>query len=337
MPVTRDDVARRAGVSAATVSYVINDGPRPVSPETRAKVLRAIEELGYRPSAVARSLRLQRTSTIGLLVPDTSNSYFAELAQGIEQVAFSNGYTVILCHTCYDPQKELEYVDVLYSKRVDGVIFIPATSSLDPIQQLMDRKVPVVVVDRLVSGTRTRSVVVDNFRGGYEATAHLINLGHKRIGCIIRPIYLAHSMDRVRGYKAALRDHGLPVDESCIVKGGFRYADGDRAMQALLALDPPPTAVFAYNDIMAIGAMRAIHTAGLRVPQDVSVVGFDDIDEASYTNPPLTTVAQPKLEMGRKGAELLIEMMQNADSPSDATLTLDVHLVVRQSTGPVPH
>jgi len=335
MAVTRDDVARRAGVSPATVSYVVNDGPRSVSPETRIRVLRAIEELGYQPSAVARSLRLQRTSTIGLIMPDTANPFFAEVARGVEEVGFENGYTVVLCHSNYDLNREMEYVNVLRYKRVDGVIFMPATDDSKPIQRLLDYGIPVVIVDRLVTVEGVGLVVADNFGGGYEATKHLIDLGHRCIGCIIRPAFLAHTTARLQGYKAALKERDLPCEEQYIVKGGFRFTDGEAAMHALLELDSPPTAVFAYNDIMAIGAMRAVQSRGLRVPDDVSIVGFDDISLALYCNPPLTTVAQPKMEMGRKGADLLIKMIRSSDNQANFSVTFDVKLVIRGSTGPV--
>ncbi|MFQ5855047.1 MAG: LacI family DNA-binding transcriptional regulator [Anaerolineae bacterium] len=336
MSVTRDDVARRAGVSPATVSYVINDGPRPVSAETRAKVLEAIRELGYRPSAVARSLRRQKTTTLGLIVPDTNNPYFAEVARGIEHIAFESGYTVILCHSGYDPERELQYVDVLREERAAGVIWIPATANFEPAHELAEYGVPVVVLDRLAPGEQVPSVVADNFRGGYAATEHLINLGHRRIGCIARPVDLSHSQDRIYGYQAALRDHSRPADDALIAKGGFRLENGRKATFYLLDLDPPPTALFAYNDIMAIGALRAAHERGLRVPQDFSIVGFDDIAQAAFTCPALTTVAQQKFDMGRRGAELLLGLIAGKTLPVGAQTPLEVRLIVRESTGPAP-
>ena len=329
------DVAERAGVSVATVSHVINQ-TRPVSDELRRRVLVAMEELGYHPNALARSLRQKRTSTLGLIVPDTNNPYFAEVARGVEQVAFERDFTVILCHSDYNPERELQYVDVLYAKRAAGVIWIPATENCEAAERLTGYGVPLVVLDRRTPEVQCPSVLADNFRGGYAATEHLITLGHRRIGCIARPVGLSHSQDRILGYQSALRDHGLPLDEALIAKGGFRLENGRQAAFYLFDLNPPPTALFAYNDIMAIGALRAAHERGLRVPQDFSIVGFDDIPQAAFTCPALTTVSQPKLDMGRRGAELLFDLIEGKRPPTETDAPLEVRLVVRESTGPAP-
>lgn len=334
--VTRDDVAKLAGVSSATVSHVVNNGPRNVSPETRAKVLQAIRELGYKPNAVARNLRRQRTSTLGLIIPDTFNPYFAEVARGIEAVAFENGYIVVLCHSHYNLEREIRYIDVLSEERVAGVIWVPATYDDMPAKRLLEYQIPLVILDRSIGRRDVLSVVADNFRGGYIATEHLISLGHRRIGCITRPVGLDHSNERIRGYQAALSDHNLPVDESLLVSGGYKFEDGRRAAMELIDCQPPPTALFAYNDIMAIGAMHAAKERGLRIPEHLSIVGFDDIPGAAFTFPPLTSVCQPKLEMGRLSAELLIDSISSQTKIEEAQVKMDVRLVVRQSTGVAP-
>jgi len=330
--VTRNDVAREAGVSPAIVSYVINNGPRPVAPETYKKVLEAIERLGYKPNAIARSLRLQRSSTIGLILPDTQNPYFAEVARGVEKIAFQKGFSIILCHSDYSLEQEIRYVNVLDSERVAGVLWFPATNDPKPHQLLSESGVPVVVLDRIVRGIQAHFVVADNFRGGYIATKHLIELGHLSIGCITRPMELYHSQERVRGYRAAFADHGIPEDLSLIVKGGFRLEDGRRAAKQLFDLKPAPTAIFAYNDFMAIGALRAANERGLRVPLDVSIIGFDDIPQSAFTVPALTTIRQPKFEMGCRGAELLIDLIDKKKHTSPVNSPLDVQLIVREST-----
>lgn len=332
--VTRDDVAKRAGVSSATVSYVVNNGPRQVSPKTQAKVLAAIEELGYRPNAVARNLRMQRTSTLGLIIPDTFNPYFAEVARGIESVAFENGYIVVLCHSNYDIEKELRYVDVLSSERAAGVIWVPATNQLEPADRLAENHIPFLLLDRNTGRDSVLSVVADNFQGGYLATEHLISLGHKRIGCITRPAPLDHSNDRIRGYKTALEDHGLPIDQQLLVLGGYRFEDGRRAARELLTSEAPPTAIVGYNDLMAIGALRAAGELGLKVPEDLSIVGFDDIPGAAFTFPPLTSVCLPKEEMGRRAAELLLNAIAGENETEQSSLTIEVSLNQRQSTAP---
>lgn len=329
------DVAEQAGVSVATVSHVINE-TRPVSDELRQRVLAAMDKLDYQPNALARSLRRQRTSTLGLIIPDTNNPYFAEVARGIEQVAFEHDFTVILCHSDYSPERELQYVDVLRAERAAGAIWIPATEDCEAAKRLVEYEVPLIVLDRRVSEIESPSVVADNFRGGYAATEHLITLGHRRIGCIARPVGLSHSQDRILGYQAALRDYELPLDEALIARGGFRLEDGRRATFHLLDLESPPTAIFAFNDIMAIGALRAAHERELRVPQDFSIVGFDDIPQAAFTCPALTTVSQPKFDMGRRGAELLLDLVAGKRPPTEADAPLEVRLVVRESTGQAP-
>jgi len=334
--VTRDDVAKVAGVSPATVSYVVNNGPRPVSAETRQKVLDVIHESGYTPNAVARSLRLQKTTTLGLILPDTLNPYFAEVARGVEQYAFENGYTLILCHSDYSIEREIQYVNVLQSERVAGVIWFPATSDPKPALMLADYEINLVVLDRNVSGIDCPSIVADNYKGGCLATQHLIDLGHRDIGCIARPFDLEHSQERIKGFMATLRENGLPVDPTRIVKGGFRLEDGRTATFHLLDEHPTITAIFAYNDFMAIGALRAAHERSLRIPQDISIVGFDDLPQAQFTYPTLTTIQQPKFEMGKQGAKLLLDLI-NGKSPSKQGLKpLNVKLVVRESTGARP-
>jgi len=336
MSVTSGDVAKLAGVSRATVSYVVNNGPRPVSPETKKRVLDAIQQLGYQPNAVARNLRLQRTSTLGLIVPDTHNPYFSEVERGVERVAFENGYTVFLCHSGYNLDHELQYVNLLHSQRVAGVIWIPGTADSTPYHKLKEYGIRTIVIDRLVPDENVPVLMGDNFHGGFVATKHLIDLGHRRIGYIRRPVDLSHSRGRFEGYQAALSEHGIPLANELVAKGGFVLEDGYRAIRELLALPEPPTAVFAYNDMMAIGALRALHEAGLRVPEDFSLVGFDDIAQASFTCPSLTTVDLPKYEMGQRGADLLITLIEKRKTTSKPLKPLEVKLIIRESTGPVP-
>ena len=335
--VTRDDVAKLAQVSPSTVSYVVNNGPRPVSAETREKVLKAIKELGYHPNAVARNLRRQQTNSLGLIIPDIVNSYFADLTKGVEDTAFDRDYTVSFCHTAYSLDRELRYVDHLYSERTAGVIWVPATGDPSPALRLREYEIPLVILDRNIHNLKAPSVVGDNFSGGYMATEHLISLGHRRIGCIARPVRLSHSQERVKGYTKALEDHGLPLDEKLIAPGGYRFENGSQAIDRLLSLEDPPTAVFAYNDIMAIGALRRLKEKGYRVPEDFSVVGFDDIPESSFTCPALTTIRQPKLEMGRKAADFLLDLIDGKQLGNAVQSMFEVVLVVRETTGPVPN
>lgn len=333
----RDDVARLAGVSSATVSYVINNGPRPVSAETRARVLEAIERLGYRPNAVARNLRRQRTSTLGLILPDAQNPFFAEVAQGIQRVALDNGYVLIQCHSDFSEERELQFVETLYVERTAGVLWFPTSGNAEPARRLAEYQVPLVLIDRLTPGVAAPYVVTDNFRGGYLATQHLIEAGHTRIGCIARPRDLSHSQQRIQGYLRALQDHGLPVDESLIVRSGYRPEAGRLAGLELIQHSPRPTAIFAYNDFMAIGSLRAAYEQGLRVPEDLAIVGFDDIPQAAVTCPSLTSVSAPKSELGERAAHLLIDLI-DGKPVAETQIVLDVELVVRESTtrrGPI--
>lgn len=336
MAVTVDDVAQLAGISRATVSYVINNGPRPVSEETRQRVQEAIESLGYQPSAVARNLRKQKTDTIGLIVPDTHNPYFSEVAQGIESVAFEHGFTVFFCHTGYDIKREYQYVKLMHMQRVAGVIWVPGTANCSAFDELEKFNVNTVVIDRLVPGRDIQAIMADNFRGGYLATEHLIQLGHKRIGYISRPIALSHSHGRLEGYRTALQDYGIEFDPLLVAStGGFSYKDGYEATRLLLHTNSSLTAICTYNDIMAISAIRYAAEAGYRVPQDLSIVGFDDIDEAAYICPSLTTIHLPKLEMGQMAANMLFSLIEKKEVDADLLKPLDVHLVIRESTAPV--
>ncbi|OGO09334.1 MAG: LacI family transcriptional regulator [Chloroflexi bacterium RBG_13_60_13] len=333
MPTMRD-VAKRAGASVTTVSHVVN-GTRRVSDGLRQQVLTAVTELGYQPNALARSLRSKKTHTIGLVVPDSANPFFAEVARGIEDVTFEAGHSVILCNSDGNLQKELLYTDLLVEKQVDGILFVAAGFSAEHILRLLQRRIPVVVVDREIPGVSVDSVLTDNERGGWLATDHLIKLGHCRIGCITGPSDLTPSADRVRGYQRALQESGLPVESELVVKGEFQSESGHRAAHSLLGMEDPPTAVFACNDLMAVGVFGAAYERSFQVPDQLSVVGFDDIRLASFTNPPLTTVAQPKHEMGALAARMLLDRMQDPEMAPRRRL-LETKLLVRRSTASVP-
>ena len=335
--VTIKDIAKEAGVSVATVSHVINE-TRFVSDELQERVKKIMEKLDYYPNLMAGSLRRKRTNTIGLIVPDNSNPLFAELSRAIEDLGFSSGYSVMLCNSAYDFDKELKYIRTLRSKRVDGLIIIPTTTKSDHINQLVENKVHVVVLDRTGTGVKADMVSVDNFQGAHDATMHLINSGHCCIGYIDRPFDLPHSLDRVHGYSKALEDKGIKLQKGLIVKGGFSYEDGAKAMQILLKQKPIPTAVIAFNDITAIGAIRAIKDQRLKVPEDISIIGFDDIPQSSYTIPRLTTVHFPKYKMAEAAYKLLTEKIEGSVSEEGVRVILPTRLIIRNSTSKVkPH
>lgn len=324
------DVAERADVSVTTVSHVVND-TRYVSDELRGRVREAMDALGYRPNRLARSLRRGETHTIGVVVPDSSNPFFAEVARGVEDASFAQRYSVILCNSDGDLEKELFYTNVLTARQVDGILFVAAGVSTEHIRKLQQDRVPVVVVDREIPEVSVDKVLTDNVHGGEIVTRHLSDLGHRRIGCITGPSDVTPSADRVTGYRRALEEAALPFDEEIVLRGDFQYEGGFRAGRRLLTMDDPPTAIFACNDLMAVGVIRAAREMGRRVPADLSVAGFDDVHLASFTSPPLTTVAQPKYEMGVVAAELLLGRMEDHDQPPRHRL-LETRLVVRRST-----
>jgi LacI family transcriptional regulator len=324
-------VAKRAGVSATTVSHVINK-TRFVSDDTRGKVLAAMHELGYRPNALARSLRRGETHTLGLILPDSANPFFAEVGRSVEEAAFEHGYSVILCNSEGDIQKENLYVDVLSKKQVDGIIFVATEGQADSLQTLLEQDMPVVLVDRDLPDAQVDAVLTDNHQGGYLATQHLIRLGHRRIACLMGPSFLTPSAYRMYGYRSALEEAGLPFTEELIDQGDFHPQAGKKATARLLQKTDPPTAIFVCNDMMAIGALSALIEAGRQVPNDVAVVGFDDIELATYTIPPLTTVEQPKRIMGQCAIELLLARIASPERPVQRK-KLPTTLIIRKSCG----
>jgi LacI family transcriptional regulator len=328
---TIKEVAVLAGVSSATVSHVIN-GTRYVSDAVRDQVLNAMKELDYRPNDLARSLRSGITHTLGLIIPDSSNPFFAELGHCIENAAFKAGYSVILCNTENDMRKELLYVDVLTKKLVDGMIFVAAGENADIFKSLVDLDIPVVVMDRNYEGLDLELVSSDNHQGGVLATSHLISLGHTRIGCVSGPSKINPSSKRLDGYMEALKSKGLPVDPKYIVQGDFHPESGFDAGIKLLSLPERPTAIFACNDLMAMGVIKAAASMGLRVPEDLALVGYDDIELASYTNPPLSTIKQPKVEMGLTALQIILDRIGNRESGRQK-IQLPVSIVVRSSCG----
>jgi LacI family transcriptional regulator len=326
------EVAESAGVSYATVSHVINN-TRLVSQGTRQRVLAAMEALNYRPNALARSLRQGKTNTLGLVLPDSANPFFAEISRSIEDEAFKRGYSVFLCNTELDTQRELFYVDVLSKKQVDGIIFVAAGDQADSLEFLVGRNMPVVMVDRDVPNVEVDAVLTDNQLGGYLATRHLLELGHKRIACISGPSSITPSAERMIGYRKALEQAGLPYDERLILRGDYHAQSGMEITHSILNMDPRPTAVFALNDLMALGALRAAAEAGCIVPEELAVVGYDDLEIARFSNPPLTTIAHPKKEIGARALELLVDRISRKGSPP-SRLVLPPELIIRRSSQP---
>jgi LacI family transcriptional regulator len=327
---TIHEVAKKAKVSPSTVSHVINN-TRFVSEALRQRVQQAMVDLNYRPNALARSLRLGQTHILGLVLPDSANPFFAEIGHAIESVAFEREYSVILCNTENDQTKELLYTNVLENRQVDGMILVATGRNYDVLSNIVCNGLPVVVVDRDLGSLGLDTVTTNNYLGGLLATRHLIELGHKIIGCITGPSDITPSAERVTGYCAALKAVHLDVDECLLLRGDFHVPSGLEAATRLLQQNPRPTALFVCNDMMAIGALQAAAKLGLRVPADVAIVGYDNIELASYTIPPLTTVSQPKQQIGHTAIQLVLERMSNPSLPSRHEI-LNPDLIIRESS-----
>jgi len=337
-PPTIKEVARLAGVSIKTVSRVVN-GAAYVSDETRRRVARAIERLGYRPNALARGLVTRRSRSIGLVIADIVNPFFPPLVRAVEDAAAARGYNVILCDTDEDAARERAVISVLLEKQVDGLILCASRVPGDYLRSLASDGIPLMLVNRVLAHPRAAAVVVDGAEGGRRATTHLLDLGHRRIAYLAGPAASFSHRGRLRGYRQALMTRRIAFDPNLVVGGIASMAAGREGMGALLSLRRPPTAVFAFDDLMAIGALEEIRRWGRRVPEDVAVVGFDDIDLAAFVDPPLTTVAQPKAEMGRLAANRLLDMIEASSPPARRIVTLVPELVIRRSCGwcpPVP-
>jgi len=328
---TIKDVAALAGISYTTVSHVLNK-TRPVSDEVRIKVEAAIVQLDYVPSAVARSLKARATSTIGLLIPDGTNPYFAELARGIEDYCERNGYCVILCNSDDNPEKQRSYLRVLLEKRVDGLI-VSSVGGERGLAGLAEVRAPMVIVDRDLEGITADLVRIDHELGAYLATRHLLDLGHRHIACICGPAQTSVAQMRLAGYHRAMREARIEVEEGWVVESDFASPGGYHAAVVLLQ-DNPPTAIFAGNDLIGIGALRAAAERGVRVPDDLSVIGFDDIEMSRYVYPALTTVGQSILQLGEMAAEVLLRRIAASEKNAVEQRIVAPNIVLRESTAP---
>ncbi|MDI6441985.1 ribose operon transcriptional repressor RbsR [Cronobacter dublinensis] len=306
---TMKDVARLAGVSTSTVSHVINKD-RFVSDAIRVRVEDAVRTLNYAPSALARSLKLNQTRTIGMLITASSNPFYSELVRGVERSCFERGYSLVLCNTEGDEQRMNRNLETLLQKRVDGLLLL-CTETHQPSPAIMTRypAIPTVMMDWSPFDGDSDVIQDNSLLGGDIATRHLIEKGFTRIACVTGPLDKTPARLRLEGYRAAMQRAGLAVPEGYEVIGDFEFGGGQRAMQSLLALPEPPQAVFMGNDAMAVGAYQALYQAGLRIPQDIALVGYDDIELARYMTPPLTTIHQPKDELGELAIDVLIHRM----------------------------
>ena len=331
MPVSMKDIARAAGVTESTISRALANSPR-VKLETRRRIQRIAREMGYVPSAIARGLATNRTSTLGVVVMDSADPFIAAVVGAIDKSARDLGYSIILSTYGPNPEQEMSAIRLLLQQRVDAIIIpdpLVADSSLPRLEQV---GIPIILLNKK---SYVFSVGTDSIDGARQAVEHLLGLGHRRIAYIGGSRSEEESAERRAGYEQALIDHGICLEPSLIVEGDGWSEGGRRSMHQLLALPSPPTAVFCFNDLTASGVLLAAYGAGVRIPQDLSVVGFDDSNLASLLVPPLTTVAQQSDQMARLALQMALDLMEG-NTPS-TPITLPGKLVTRKSTAPLPN
>jgi LacI family transcriptional regulator len=331
---TIKDVARAAGVSVATVSAVAN-GTKFVSEQLARRVRHAIDATGYQPHGVARSLKNGTTQTLGLIVTDITNPFFTAVARSVEDAAHLAGHAVVLCNSDEDVEKERLYLQLMRRRRVDALIWAPAGDIASYKDFRDSQRAPTILLDRQIAGLPMDAVVVDNVRASREAIEHLISLGHRRIALITGLPHLSTSRERLQGYREAMAAHALKPSPWLVVQGNFRSQNAHDAALGLLRMDPRPTAVFASNNLMAIGLLRAIRELGLRCPEDISVAAFDDFEEACLFTPGLTTIAQPTTAIGAKAVEIALKRIgQRNDGHLPEIAKMQAVLHLRGSCGP---
>ena len=330
---TIHDVAKKAGVAPITVSRVINNSGY-VSDELRKRVNEAIEELGYVPNVLARSLKSKRTNTIALVFTDITNPYFNILARGVEDAASELGYTVIFCNTDESQEQEDKYIQLLLQKQVDGILLVPAETASKSIERIRKQETAVVVIDRRIDGMQADIVRGDSEGGAYQLTEYLIKMGHQRISLLSGPEKVSTSVDRVRGYQRAMRDYGLE-DAIDYHYGEYTQKSGRSITEELFSQKIPPTAIFGGNNLITIGALAALRNLKINVPDEVAVASFDDIPENLTVKPFMTAIAQPPYEIGQEATKILVSRIKHGEiAPNDyQEVVFPVELIVRESSG----
>lgn len=324
-------VANLAGVSTATVSRVLADAGG-VSQELINRVNEAIKELDYRPNHLARGLRKLVSQTVGVIISDIENPFFTSVIRGIEKTFVEAGYSILLCNSDEDPNRERAQLSTLRSEGVAGIILTSTNLDIDFCRTLIKSGIQLVAIDRVPAQQCMDVVTVTNQQGAYEATSYLAKMGHSRIGLISGPIQVSTSRERLDGYKDAIRFYGLELSSELVVYSDFRQLGGYKAMQTLLDLPSPPTALMVSNNLMTLGALQAIHERNLKIPDQIAIIGFDDMPWSTSLQPPLTTVAQPTFDLGTTAARLLLDRFQNPKQPF-RHVVLDTHLIIRASCG----
>ena len=332
MTVTRDDVAKLAGVSPATVSYVMNKGPRPVSEETKQRVLLAIEQLGYHPNTIARSLKTRKTYTVGIIVSDILNPTLASIEKSIEDQFLQQNYSLTICNSDESPDREKMWLDMLRDRRVDGIILLPTGANRSQLFSSVEEGLPIVLLDRQIEGLQADAIIFDNENGAYEAVRHLISLGHTRIALLNLPASLTPGQGRLHGFQRALMDSGLPVYPQLVKEGTFKAQDGADLAEALLNATPPPTAMLVSSNRLAQGVFEQIKIRGLHLPEDLALCIFDDVAYYSFISPSITAVSADAKEFGVHAVGFLIDRINGSYSGPPRNYLVPCHLNVREST-----
>ncbi len=335
--VTIKDIAKALGLSTSTVSRALRDSYE-ISPETKKLVLEYAEKINYHPNPIALSLKERRSRSIGVIVCEIANSYFSQIINGIESIAYNNGYNVIISQSRESADREMLNLQYLTSRSVDGLIISVSTETKDfsYLKELHDRGMPIVFFDRIVDEIETHKVIVDNYKGAYDATSHLIKSGYKRIATVSNAPALSIAKERLAGYKAALTDHGMEVDESLIkycAHGGMILTEVEEAIKELLKPKNKPDAIFASADKLTTGCLRILRSKGYSVPGDFGLVGFSNTDLTELLDPPLSVIRQPAFEMGEVATNLLLQMIESKRPVTDfETKVLTTELLIREST-----
>ena len=333
MPANIKDVARAAGVSSATVSRVLSGKPH-VRPVLAKRVMQAVEELGYRPSRVARSLRVQKSSIIGLIISDIMNPFFTALVRAAEDTALKNGYAVFLCNTDENIQKEMLYIDLMQAEQVAGVLITPTRELNCPCNKLVESGIPIVTVDRRLTDVKVDTVLVDNVDGAYQAVCHLIERGHSRIAAFTAREDMTTGRERLKGYRLALQEHKIPFREEYIFTGLPKKETGCEQANRMLQLAEQPTAIFCGNNLLTMGVIETLYDSGRRIPKDYALVSFDDMEWYTMTLPTISAVQQPIYELGKTAAELLFRRIEKPAAGVEEIL-LKANLIVRDSSGKI--
>ena len=327
------DIAKKLKISTSTVSRALNDHPD-IKQSTKDQVKNLAKKLKYSPNSIARSLKSNISNVIGVIVPEIEHDFFASAISGIEEVAYHSGYTILVCQSNESFEREIVNTNALMNQRVAGLIvsISQSTKNGNHFQELIDRGIPIVFFDRICNDVSANKVVIDDAKSAFNAVTHLISRGKKNIAHLAGPKELEICRQRLQGYKEALKAK-LPISNKMICYGGLHEADGYNSMDNLLKNKIVPDAIFAVNDPVAIGAYQRIKEAGLKIPKDIAIVGFSNNRITSLVDPPMTTVNQPSFDMGKKSAEVLIELIENNDDKnSNKTIVLDTELIIRSST-----